>query len=133
MANTDFKSVDEYFLSRPEAVRPVLERIRAAIRKALPAAEVAISYQIPTFKVNGRPAIYFAVWKEHYSLYPASDPLIDAFKDVLAPGVVEKRTLKFPLSAPVPARLIGRIAKFRAQEIDALVARPSRSRKTKGA
>jgi hypothetical protein len=30
---------------------------------------------------------------------------------------VSKGTLRFPLSEPVPARLIGRIAKFRAKEV----------------
>ena len=116
MANTDFKSVEEYLASRPEALHTVLQRVRGAILKALPGAEEVISYQIPAYKLDGRLVLYFAGWTEHYSLYPASDPLIAAFKDELSPGEVSKRTLRFPLSAPVPVRLIGRIAKFRAAE-----------------
>jgi uncharacterized protein YdhG (YjbR/CyaY superfamily) len=31
-----------------------------------------ISYKIPTYKLHGRPVIYFAGWKQHYSLYLAT-------------------------------------------------------------
>jgi uncharacterized protein YdhG (YjbR/CyaY superfamily) len=68
MANTDFKSVDEYIASKPEAVRGILERVRSAIRKALPGADEVISYQIPAYKLQGRAVIYFAGWKQHYSV-----------------------------------------------------------------
>ncbi len=47
MAKTDFKSVDQYMASLPEAVRNVLERVRATIRKAVPGGDEVISYQIP--------------------------------------------------------------------------------------
>jgi uncharacterized protein YdhG (YjbR/CyaY superfamily) len=81
MAKTDFKSVDEYIASQPEAVRNTLVRVRSIIRKAVPARVVA------------------------------------AFKDELAPYQISKGTIRFPLSQPVPVRLIGRIAKFRAKEV----------------
>ena len=73
MAKTDFKSVDEYIASQPEAVQGVLERVRSTIRKAVPGAEEVISYQIPAYKLHGRAVLYFAGWKQHYSLYPATD------------------------------------------------------------
>jgi uncharacterized protein YdhG (YjbR/CyaY superfamily) len=60
--------------------------------------------------------VYFAGWKQHYSLYPATDHLVAAFKDDLAPYEINKRTIRFPLSEPVPVKLIERIAKFRAKE-----------------
>ena len=117
MAKTDFKSVDQYIASQPEASRPILERVRAAIRKALPAAEEAISYQIPTYKLQGRAVLYFAGWKKHYSIYPATARLVAAFKDDLVPYEVnDKGTIRFPLSQRVPIGLIGRLAKFRAKE-----------------
>jgi len=56
-------------------------------------------------------------WKQHYSLYPASDALVAAFKGALTPYRVSKGTLRFPLSEPVPAKLIERIAKFQAREV----------------
>ncbi len=116
MAKTDFKSVDEYIATQPEEVQVVLERVRSAIRRALPGAQEAISYQIPTYKLHGSAVLYFAGWKRHYSLYPAGDELVEAFKDDLEPYEVDKGTIRFPLSRPVPVRLIERIARFRAKE-----------------
>jgi uncharacterized protein YdhG (YjbR/CyaY superfamily) len=116
MAKTDFKSVDEYLATLPKEVQVTLRRVREAIRKAVPAAEELISYQIPAYKLNGRPVIYFAGWKQHYSLYPATGHVVAALQDELAPYEVAKGTIRFPLSEPVPVRLIARIAKLRARE-----------------
>jgi len=130
MAKTDFRSVDEYIASQPEAVRRVLERVRSIIRRAMPGADEVISYQIPTYKLHRRPAIYFAGWKEHYSLYPTTDPLVAAFKDDLARYEISKGTIRFPLSEPVPVKLIESIAKFRAKEAAARQkAKPAASKK----
>jgi uncharacterized protein YdhG (YjbR/CyaY superfamily) len=117
VAKTDFKSVDEYLASQPEAVRSILGRVRGAIRKAVPEAEEVISYQIPAYKLQSGPVLYFAGWKQHYSLYPATGRVIAAFKDELAPYEIDKGTIRFPLSQPVPVQLIGRIARFRAKEV----------------
>jgi uncharacterized protein YdhG (YjbR/CyaY superfamily) len=130
MARTDFKSVDEYIALQPETARGVLERVRSAIRNALPGAEEVISYQIPAFKLHGDPVLYFAGWRQHYSLYPANDHLVAAFRNDLAPYQVSKATIRFPLSEPVPVKLIRRIAKFRAKEVakrvQAKAAKPSK-------
>jgi len=61
--------------------------------------------------------VWFAGWKKHYSLYPATDHVVEAVKDGLAAYKVSKGTIRFLLSEPVPMKLIERIAKFRAQEI----------------
>jgi len=116
MAKTDFKSVDEYIATHPEPVQAVLQRVRNTIRKAMPEAEEVISYQIPTYKLHGGYVVYFAGWRQHYSLYPASDQLVARFKDELAPYKIRKGTIRFPLSQPVPVKLIGRIAKFLTRE-----------------
>jgi uncharacterized protein YdhG (YjbR/CyaY superfamily) len=117
MAKTDFKSVDEYIASQPEAVQGILGRVRSTIRKAVPGAEEVISYKIPTYKLHRRPVLYFAGWKQHYSLYPATDHVVAAFKDDLALYEVIKGTIRFPLSKPIPVKLIERIARFRAKEV----------------
>jgi uncharacterized protein YdhG (YjbR/CyaY superfamily) len=116
MAKTDFKSVDEYITTHPEDVQSILQRVRSTIRKAVPGAEEVISYQIPAYKLPAGPVLAFAGWKQHYSLYGATDHLVAAFKDDLAPYKIDKGTLRFPLSPPVPATLIVRIAKFCAKE-----------------
>ena len=117
MAKTGFKSVDEYIASQPDSVQGVLERVRSTIRKAVPEAEEVISYKIPTYKLPGGPVLYFAGWKQHFSLYPATANVVEAFRDEIAPFVVSKGTIRFSLSQPVPVKLIGRIAKFRAKEV----------------
>ena len=117
MAKTGFKSVDEYIASQPEVTRGVLERVRRTIRKALPGAEEVISYQIPAYKLNGRTVIYFAGWREHYSVYPSSDRLVTRFKKDLAQYEVSKGTIRFPLSEAVPVKLIEAVARFRGKEV----------------
>ena len=118
MAKTKSTSVAEYIESQPPKARAVLRKVRAAMRKALPRAEEVISYQIPAYKLNDRVVIYFAGWREHYSIYPAQRRLVAAFKERLAPYEVNnKGTIRFPLSEPVPARLIQDIARFRAKEV----------------
>src|SRR4029453_8177909 len=119
MAKTDFKTIDEYIATFPPDVQAILQRVRTTIRKAVPKAEEAISYQIPTFKLHGSYVVYFAGWKQHYSLYPASSQLVAAFKDELAPYQVNKGTIRFPLSKPVPVKLIAGIARFLAKEAEA--------------
>src|SRR5262245_34775484 len=117
MAKTDFKSVNEYIASKPKDAQSILKRVRSTIRKAVPAAEEVISYQIPAYKVNGVPVLYFAGWKQHYSLYPLNDALVAAFKGELSRYDLSKGTIRFPLSEPVPVNLIERIAKFRADQL----------------
>jgi uncharacterized protein YdhG (YjbR/CyaY superfamily) len=116
VAKTDFKSVDEYIASQPKEVQGVLKRVQSTIRKAVPGAEEVISYKIPTYKLHGGPVLYFAGWSRHYSLYPATDHMVAAFTDDLARYQVSKGTIRFPLSEPVPVKLIEHIAKFRAKE-----------------
>jgi uncharacterized protein YdhG (YjbR/CyaY superfamily) len=112
------KNVNAYVASFPLATRQVLSRVRGTIRKALPKAEEAISYNIPTYKIGGKYVIYFAGWKEHYSLYPANDRMLSAFEKELAPYEVSgKGTVRFPLAEPIPVKLIERLAKFRAKEV----------------
>ena len=116
MAKATFKSVDEYIASQPQAAQDALQRVRSAIRRGVPRAEEVISYQIPAYKLHGVRVLFFAGWKTHYSLYPASAGLVAAFKDELAPYEVSKGTIRFPLSKPIPVKLVERIAEYRAKE-----------------
>jgi uncharacterized protein YdhG (YjbR/CyaY superfamily) len=117
MARSGFKSVDDYIAAQPPEVRPVLEQVRAAIRKAIPRSEEVISYQIPAYRIDGQTAIFFAGFKEHFSLYPIAGAAVDAFEKELAPYEVNnKGTVRFPLGGKVPVRLIGKLARFKAKE-----------------
>jgi uncharacterized protein YdhG (YjbR/CyaY superfamily) len=119
VAKARFASVSEYIASKPKASRVALERVRRAIRKAVPAAKEELSYQVPTYVLNGVPVMYFAGWKTHYSLFPATDALVAAFARELAPYKRSKGTIRMPMTEPVPERLIERIARFRAKQITA--------------
>ena len=117
MAKTDYQSVDDYLAAQPTEARRILEQVRAAIRRALPDAEEKISYQIPAYRSDAGAIIYFAGWKAHYSVYPASEPLVAAFAEALAPYEISKGTIRFPYGHPVPEALIADIARFRAGEV----------------
>jgi uncharacterized protein YdhG (YjbR/CyaY superfamily) len=122
MAKAVFKSVDEYIASQPKTVRDVLKSLRNAIRKAVPTAREVILYNMPTYLVHGKRVVQFAVWKQHYSIYGATPPVEAAFRVELAPYQVDRGTIRFPVSAPVPVKLIGQIARFRVKTMPA--ARP---------
>jgi uncharacterized protein YdhG (YjbR/CyaY superfamily) len=119
MPKRAFNSVDEYIASNPEAVQNALRRVRSAIREAVPEAQEVISYNMPTYKLHGGRLLYFAVWKQHYSIYAATEQVVAAFPAELASYQIDKGTIRFSLTEPVPVKLIARIAKFRAQEIAA--------------
>lgn len=110
-------SVAAYIAAQPRPAQAALRRVRSAVRKALPRAEEAISYGIPAYRVDGRAVVYFAGFREHYSLYPAGPRVVAAFRDELEPYEYNnKGTIRFPLSAPVPDRLVRRLASFMAKE-----------------
>jgi len=117
MATTSSPSVDQYLAAQPSTSQAVLARVRAALRKALPDADEIISYQIPAYRFPGGIVLFFAGWKQHFSIYPVTPGVLAAFGEEIAPYVASKGTLRFPLSERVPMRLITRIAKLRAKEV----------------
>jgi uncharacterized protein YdhG (YjbR/CyaY superfamily) len=116
MAKTDFRSVDDYLATMPDATRTVLDQVRGIISKALPDAEEVISYQIPAYKKDGIAVIYFAGWKEHFSLYPVGEQFAAAFPEEAAKYPLAKGTIRFALDEKVPVKLIEKIVKMRANE-----------------
>lgn len=108
--------IDEYIAGFPSDVQKILQRIRKTIQKAAPGAEEAISYAIPTFKLNGN-LVHFAGYKNHVSLYPAPRGAAE-FKKELAQYEGGKGTVQFPLGQPVPYDLVTRIVKYRIKQND---------------
>lgn len=101
------------------------------LRAALPDAAEVISYQIPAYKLPAGTVLHFAGWTGHYSFYPINGAILEAFAKELEPYEFNsKGTLRIPLSEPVPAKLIGRLARFRAKEIAAR--KPAAAKKRKG-
>ena len=120
MAKTDFKSADEYIKTFPADKQAVLKQVREAIRKAVPDAEEVISYQIPAFRVAGGWVFYYSMYTSHFSL--ACPPPFAPFKEFakeLSGYKQSKSAVNFPLEEPVPVKLIGRMTKFQAEDIEA--------------
>jgi uncharacterized protein YdhG (YjbR/CyaY superfamily) len=114
MKTTQAENIDEYIAGFPTDIQKRLEEMRATIRKAAPEAEEAISYAIPTFKLNGN-LVHFAAFKNHIGFYPAPKG-IEAFKKELSAYEGGKGTVQFPYDEPLPIALITKIVKFRVKD-----------------
>ncbi len=109
-----YKTIDEYIKNSPKEVQPILQKLRATIKKAAPDAEEKIAYGIPTFFL-GKNLVHFGAYKSHIGFYPAPSG-ITAFKKELSQYESGKGTIKFPLDKPLPFALITKIVRFRVTE-----------------
>src|SRR5687767_6531634 len=73
-----FQTIDEYIASFPKDVQDILEKVRETIKEAAPEAQETISYQMPTFMLDGRYLVYFAAWKKHIGFYTMP---VEAFEE----------------------------------------------------
>lgn len=106
------KTVDEYLAGVPEPARTTLNKIRAAIRSAVPPqATEAISYRMPAFKYNGV-LVWFAAFANHCSLFPTA-AVIAELRDELQGLATSKGTIQFPIDKPLPAALVRKLVKLR--------------------
>jgi uncharacterized protein YdhG (YjbR/CyaY superfamily) len=112
------KNVDEYLAGVPEPARGAMNKMRAAIRSAVPleATEV-ISYGIPAFK-HKKVLVWFAAFSNHCSLFPTA-VVIDAFRKDLKDFTVSKGTIQFAIGKPLPIALIKKLVKARVAQSQA--------------
>ena len=108
------ETIDEYINSFPKDVQDILEMLRQTISELAPEAKETISYQIPTFKLNGN-LVHFAAYKKHIGFYPTPSG-IEAFREELSPYEVAKCSVKFPLNEPIPYELVKKIVEYRVKE-----------------
>jgi uncharacterized protein YdhG (YjbR/CyaY superfamily) len=108
------QTIDEYIALFPPAVQAILEKVRLTIHTAAPQAGETISYQIPTFTLEGN-LVHFAAFKKHIGFYPTPSG-IEAFKEQLSSYESAKGSVKFPLDKPFPYELIAEITRFRVGE-----------------
>jgi uncharacterized protein YdhG (YjbR/CyaY superfamily) len=109
-----FKSIDEYILQFPPEVQEILNTLREVIKETAPGAEEKISYQMPTFALNGN-LVHFAAYKKHIGFYPTASG-IAAFKNELSAYNGAKGSVQFPIEKPLPYELISEIVKYRVAE-----------------
>lgn len=116
--STDFKTVDEYIKTFPKDVQALLEKVRDTILANAPDAVERIAYGMPAYKMNGKPLVYFAGFKNHIGFYATPTGHAE-FKKDLSIYKQGKGSVQFPLDKPIPYDLIKRIVVFRVKETSA--------------
>ena len=114
MQNNKPQDIDEYIENFSTEIQEILQKIRKIIQEAAPEANEAISYQMPTFKLNGN-LVHFAVCKNHIGFYPTPSGIAN-FADELSKYKTSKGAVQFPLNLPIPFELIDKIVRFRVIE-----------------
>ena len=109
-----FKNIDEYIETFPKNIQIILNEIRKVILLAAPNAEEKISYNMPTFYLNGN-LVHFAGYKNHVGFYPTPSG-IENFAEELKSYKTSKGAIQFPIDKPLPVKTITKIVKFRAKE-----------------
>lgn len=110
-----YTTVAEYLLDIPEQTIERIDELQAAIKAAVPAAEEAISYNMPAYKLNGKVLVYFAAYAKHVGFYPTASPMV-VFADELSKYNTSKGAIQFPLDKKIPATLVKKIVKHRIAE-----------------
>lgn len=107
-------TIDEYIAAFPAEVQDILQKVRETIKTAAPQATEAISYGMPTFKLEGN-LVHFGAFKTHLGFYPIPSGL-EQFQEELAPYKGGKGSVQFPFDQPMPYALITKIVEFRVTE-----------------
>jgi uncharacterized protein YdhG (YjbR/CyaY superfamily) len=113
--NTDYIDIDAYISTFPGEIKELLKQVRMTIRNAAPEAKESISYGMPAYKLNGKPLIYFAGFKNHIGFY-ATPTGHKEFAEELSKYKQGKGSVQFPIKEPIPLDLIRRITIFRVKE-----------------
>ena len=109
-------SVEDYIAAAPDDRRPALEALRTTIRAAAPEATETIAYDMPAFRTGGQFLVSYAAFKSHYSLFPASEAVVQALGEELAPYLAGKGTIRFRADAPIPTSLVEKVVTSRLAE-----------------
>jgi len=110
------RSIDEYLAALSPEKRAALERLRKIVKAAVPKAEECISYQVPAFRLNGKPLVAFGVAAKHCAFYPMSASTVAAHADELKAYDTSKGTIRFQPEHPLPATLVRKLVKARIRE-----------------
>lgn len=113
-------TVDEYLADLAPAQRAAVEEMRRTVNAAAPDATESIAYDMPALRSRGGQfVVSYAAYKNHYSLFPASQTVVAALGDELTPYLAGKATVRFPTSRPIPLDLVRRIVEIRVTETEA--------------
>ncbi len=115
MIKLNVTSVDDYIATFPKDIQVHLVKVRGTILEKAPEAAENISYGMPTYKINGKPIVYFAAHKNHIGFY-ATPTGHREFVEELSKYKSGKGSVQFPIDQPIPFDLIARIVEFRVKE-----------------
>lgn len=118
-AMTEVSAVDAYYAALPADQRALLERMRAQVVGLVPDAVEAISYGMPTFKLNGRAVVWLAGWKAHCAIYPLTDAFLEAHAEELKGYRLTKGSVHFSPEMPLPVALVERLVRERVADVEA--------------
>jgi uncharacterized protein YdhG (YjbR/CyaY superfamily) len=108
-------TIDEYLAALSDDKRAALQKLRRAIRSAVPEAEECISYQIPAFRLHGKMLVAFGAAAKHCAFYPGAFP-IRAHKNELKAYDTSKGTIRYQADKPLSATLVRKLVKARIAE-----------------
>ena len=114
MKGVKIQDIDEYIAGFQSSTQTILRQLRETIRNIVPEAKETMSYQIPTFNLQGN-LVHFAAFKNHIGFYPGSGA-IEAFKEELTIYESAKGTVRFPIDKALPLALISKIVQYRVKE-----------------
>lgn len=114
MPRQHFETTEEYIDIFPKETQAILEEIRKLVKKMVPEATEKISYNIPSFQLDGKYLIYYAAYKRHIGVYPIPAGS-KAFEERITPYVHGRGTLRFDLEKPIPYDLIEEVIKYSIQ------------------
>ena len=110
-------TVDDYLATLPDDRRTAMEELRRTIIAAAPDATETLAYKMPAMRSHGGQfLVSYDAYKRHYSLFPASDAVVQALGEELTPYLAGKGTIRFPAARPLPLSLIDRIVRIRVAE-----------------
>jgi uncharacterized protein YdhG (YjbR/CyaY superfamily) len=114
--NAPPKTTDEYLKGVSEPARATLEKVRAVIRSAAPAAATeAVSYGIPAFKYKGM-LLGFGAFPDHCSLFVMNPSVMAEFEKELKGFRTSKGTIHFPVDKPLSTAFLKKLVKARVAQ-----------------
>lgn len=116
--NTDPR-VDAYLDGLPADQRDQLQALRRRVAELAPQAVETISYNMPAFKLEDHFLLSYAGWKQHCSIYPINDELLETYAASLRGYGTTKGSLHFTAKQPLPDGLLDDLVRGRVATIEA--------------